>query len=87
MNEAAESLGISRRTLSDWLKRAPYYELRGRKKVFYPEHIMSLRKEISSAGLVKLFCPKANVTARINEKVRAHLFQLFNLKTAFFIRC
>ena len=44
MDEAAHRLGISRRTLSDALKRLPYYELRGRKKVFYPEHIAQLRQ-------------------------------------------
>ena len=40
---AAEVLGVSRRTLTDTLKRLPHYELRGRKKVFYPEHIAQLR--------------------------------------------
>lgn len=44
MDEAAEHLGICRRTLSDTIKRLPYYELRGRKKVFYPEHIAQLRQ-------------------------------------------
>ena len=44
MDEAAERLGVSRRTLTDALKRLPYYELRGRKKVFYPEHIAQLRQ-------------------------------------------
>lgn len=44
MDEAAEALGISRRTLTDSLTRLPYYELRGRKKVFYSEHITALRR-------------------------------------------
>jgi hypothetical protein len=43
MDSAAEILGVSRRTLTDALKRLPHYELRGRKKVFYPEHIAQLR--------------------------------------------
>ena len=45
MDQAARVLGICKRTLTDMLKDHPYYELRGRvKKVFYPEHIMQLRK-------------------------------------------
>lgn len=56
MNGAAEALGIARRTLTDALKRLPFYELRGRKKVFYPEHIARLRKELGipdpESGLV-----------------------------------
>lgn len=45
MDEAAIVLGICKRTLTDMLKDHPHYELRGRvKKVFYPEHIMQLRK-------------------------------------------
>lgn len=44
MNEAAALLGVSRRTLTDALKALPFYELRGRVKVFYPEHIDALRK-------------------------------------------
>lgn len=43
---AARALGVSPRTLSDLLKTHPYYELRGRKRVFYPEHITRLRREI-----------------------------------------
>lgn len=43
---AARALGVSLRTLSDLLKSHPYYELRGRKRVFYPEHITRLRREI-----------------------------------------
>lgn len=44
MAGAAQVLGISRRTLTDALKTLPHYELRGRKKVFYPEHIAQLRQ-------------------------------------------
>lgn len=44
MADAAAHLGVSRRTLTDALKRLPHYELRGRKKVFYPEHIAQLRQ-------------------------------------------
>ena len=46
MDDAAKALGISRRTLVDVLKRLPYFEARGSKKVFYPEHIASLRREM-----------------------------------------
>ena len=41
---AAAALGISTRTLTDAVKRWPYYERRGRKQVFYPEHIDQLRE-------------------------------------------
>ena len=44
MSGAAEVLGVSRRTLTDTIKRLPHYELRGSKKVFYPEHIAQLRQ-------------------------------------------
>ena len=50
MNGAARALGISRRTLSDWLPRAPFFEWRGRKRVFYPEHIEALRRGINKCG-------------------------------------
>jgi hypothetical protein len=50
MDGAAEALGISRRTLVDAIKDLPYYELRGRKKVFYPEHIKQLRKGMHECG-------------------------------------
>ena len=46
MEQAAAALGISRRTLTDAIKGLPFFELRGRKKVFYPEHIASLRREM-----------------------------------------
>lgn len=46
MDAAAEALGISRRTLVDFVKKFPRYELRGQKKVFYPEHVSQLRREI-----------------------------------------
>ena len=51
MNEAAAALGISRRTLTDTLARLPFYELRGAKKVFYPEHIAALRREMHQCAL------------------------------------
>jgi hypothetical protein len=44
MDEAAERLGVSRRTLSAALRELPFFEARGRKKVFYPEHITQLRQ-------------------------------------------
>lgn len=46
LNQAADRLGISRRTLSAAIQSLRHYELRGRKKVFYPEHIAALRKEM-----------------------------------------
>ena len=47
MGEAARVLGMSRRKLSDEIRTHPYYERRGTRKVFYPEHIDALRREIS----------------------------------------
>ncbi|RMC37525.1 hypothetical protein C9E81_01875 [Paracoccus alkanivorans] len=43
-HQAARALGICSRTLTDRLKQWPYYERRGRKLVFYPEHIRQLRE-------------------------------------------
>ena len=47
---AANALGISKRTLDEALKSWPYFERRGRKRVFYPEHIELLRKEMNECG-------------------------------------
>lgn len=47
---AAIALGISERTLFDALKLHPHYELRGRKKVFYPEHISQLRRDMNECA-------------------------------------
>ena len=46
MAGAALVLGISRRTLVELLKTLPHFELRGTRKVFYPEHIEALREGI-----------------------------------------
>jgi hypothetical protein len=46
MNKAASALGISRRTLIDTIKDFPQFEYRGSKKMFYPEHIATLRREM-----------------------------------------
>lgn len=51
MDEAAEHLGVSKTTLTKAIKRLPYYELRGRKKVFYPEHIAQLRQGMHECAL------------------------------------
>ena len=48
MNGAARLLGVSRRTLTDILRRHPVYERRGKKKVFYPEQIRELRERLCS---------------------------------------
>lgn len=50
MKGAALALGISERTLFDALKIHPHYELRGRKKVFYPEHISQLRRDLNKCA-------------------------------------
>lgn len=47
---AAAALGISRRTLDEFLRGFPYYERRGKKRVFYPEHIELLRKEMNQCA-------------------------------------
>jgi hypothetical protein len=46
MDDAAKALGISRRTLCSALKSMKHFESRGSKKVFYPEHIAALRREM-----------------------------------------
>ena len=43
MDQAAVALGVSKRALTDMLRDYPYFESRGRKKVFYSEHIQQLR--------------------------------------------
>lgn len=45
--QAAEVLGIAPRTLTDKLRKWPYFEKRGNRQVFYPEHIARLREELS----------------------------------------
>ncbi len=44
--EAADALGICKRSLTTWLGEYPYYERRGSRKVFYQEHIDALREAI-----------------------------------------
>lgn len=39
----ARALGVSRTTLRGILERHPHFELRGRKRVFYPEHVQRIR--------------------------------------------
>nr|WP_278376697.1 hypothetical protein [Brucella anthropi] len=51
MDDAAMLLGVSRRFLMDKLKSHPFYERRGSKKVFYPEHIALLREALSCQTL------------------------------------
>ncbi len=46
MAGAARALGVSHRTLTSILKDHPIYAPRGRKKVFYPEHISGLREAL-----------------------------------------
>lgn len=53
MNGAGMLLGVSRRFLVDVLRDHPHYELRGAKKVFYPEHITRLREALSSPASIK----------------------------------
>lgn len=50
MEGAARALGISKRMMFDVVKVHPHYERRGRKKVFYPEHIESLRKGLNECA-------------------------------------
>lgn len=53
MDGAAVLLGISRRYLVDVLRKHPYYEPRGVKKVFYPEHITRLRDALCAQNLTE----------------------------------
>ncbi|MEP0147111.1 MAG: hypothetical protein ABJE77_19465 [Tateyamaria sp.] len=50
MEGAATALGVSLRTMFDVVKAHPHYERRGRKKVFYPEHIEMLRKGLNECA-------------------------------------
>ncbi len=51
--EAAEALGVCRRSLTTWLGEYPYYERRGVRKLFYPEHIDALREAIDKCSRSK----------------------------------
>ena len=44
MDQAAQELGVSRRTLTTLLKTHPHYVAGGRGKQFYPEDIAALHK-------------------------------------------
>jgi len=46
MDGAATLLGVSRRSLQAIVRIYPHYELRGNRKVFYPEHIEALREAL-----------------------------------------
>lgn len=46
LEEAAHALGVSRRKMTSIIAEHPLYERRGRKKVFYPEHIEGIRKAL-----------------------------------------
>jgi hypothetical protein len=46
MDEAALQLAVSRRTLTELIKRHPHYSWGGRKKAFYPKDIDALRLAI-----------------------------------------
>ena len=53
LEEAAEALGICKRSLTTWLGKFPYYERRGVKKLFYQEHIDALREAIDRCSRSK----------------------------------
>lgn len=48
MDGAAIALGVCRRTLVEIIKKHPYYERRGKKKVFYPEDIKRIREGLKN---------------------------------------
>ena len=76
MAGAAVVLGICRRTLIEVLKRYQHFEYRGNKKVFYPEHIEALRREMkkcldsASSGVTESSTPIGTVAG---ERVRKSL--------------
>ena len=53
MVEVARHLGMSRRTLTELIKRHPYYSRGGRAHVFYPEDLDKLRRAIREETLAK----------------------------------
>ncbi len=53
MAEAADALGICKRSLTTYVQDFEYYEQRGARKVFYPEHIMALREAIDKCSKSK----------------------------------
>lgn len=57
MDQCAVVMGVSRRWLIDLLKQYPFYELRGRRKLFYPEHVEALREALRQAASARAHAP------------------------------
>ena len=53
MAEAADALGICKRSLTAYVQDFPYYERRGIRKLFYQEHIDALREAIDRCSRSK----------------------------------
>ena len=68
MDEAAKALGVCRRTLSRLLQDYRYFEPRGRRKVFYPEHISALREAFQRPQRVSSDGNRAGGAAKISEE-------------------
>jgi hypothetical protein len=75
MNGAAAALGISRRTLVDVIAQHKHYEPRGNRKVFYPEHIASLRETLcqgsKSSSATELPTPPGPLVGSAYERALA----------------
>lgn len=68
MDQAAQVLGICRRTLVDFIREHPRYERRGRRKIFYPEHIEALRADFDRLYPSKPTGRWAPVSDPVSEK-------------------
>lgn len=69
--QAALLLGVSERKLWALLKEHPHFERRGRKNVYYPEHIEELRRVTAQPGPVVGVTSDAEQKDRIAAKVAA----------------
>jgi hypothetical protein len=68
MDEAARALGVCRRTLADLLRDYRYFEPRGARKVFYPEHISALREAFQRRSRLSREAHRGGATAKISEE-------------------
>jgi hypothetical protein len=68
MDEAARALGVCRRTLADLLRDYRYFEPRGARKVFYPEHISALREAFQRRSRLSSETNRRGATAKMSEE-------------------
>jgi hypothetical protein len=69
MDEAARALGVCRRTLAGLLRDYRYFEARGARKVFYPEHISALREAFQRRSRASSEARRGGAAAKLSEEL------------------